>query len=192
MLSQAALYEQQNQYNLAAKSYQECLELFPPSNELIPGIHYRLGALHSILKNTKDAINHYSTFISSLGSKVSQNETYLTSLRCLAQLYAVDGDHEKSFSIYSELIEFMEITDDPDEDKLASVYHEEGKVHFALGNFDDSLRSLQTSMKIRKSMENDEFNHDVTGKLLLDLTKVYEAKEDFIAASNSLLEVSHI
>ena len=186
---QAALYEEQEQHSLAAKSYHECLELFSSSNDLIPCINYRLGTLHSILKNTREAITHYSNFVGSLRSDGSRDETYLISLRSLAQLFAKDGEYEKSFSIYDELIEFMEITDDPDQDALASIYHEEGSVHFELSNLDDALTSLQTSMKIRKSMGNDEINHDEIGKLLLDLTKVFEVKEDFIAASNSLLEV---
>ena len=183
------MYADQEQYVFAVKSYQECLELFPSSHDLVPCINYRLGVLHSTLKNTAEAIAHYSNFIGSLKSNGSRDESYMTSLRALAQLYAKNAEYEKSFLIYDELIEFMEITDDPDQDALASIYHEEGRVHFELGKFDEALTSLQTSLKIRKSVGNDEIDHDEIGKLLLDLTKVFEAQEDYSAASNSLLEV---
>lgn len=173
------------------KSYEECLDLFNVSNTLRPQLHYRLGTLHTIINNTAEAIAHFSKYIEDLGTDLSGDETYLFSLRSLAQLYSADGEFEKSFSIYNELIELIEINDNPNQDALAHIYHEEGKVHFKLDNYDGALRNLQTSISIRKAMGNDEINYGEIGVLLLDLTKVYEAKGDLNSASNSLLEVRY-
>ena len=183
------MYEEQQQNALAAKSYRDCLDHSAGSNELTPLLHYRLGILYTTLENNTDAILHYTKYISLLGSDVSRDETYFSSMRALAQLHAKDGEYEESFAIYDELIQFMEIDGSPSQHDLASIYHEEGKVHFELDHHDEALESLKTSLRIRKSMDNQEIDHNEIGQVLLDLTKVYEAKDDFLSASNSLLEV---
>ena len=155
---------------------------------MISQLHYRLGTLYYILDNTSDAITHYNQYIALLGSDLSRDETYLLSMRSLAQLYSKDGDWEKSLSIYNELIHFMEITG-TDQNVLAAIYHETGRIHFKLNNHDEALNSLKTSTEMRKSMMNDANSHNQIGQVLLDLSKVYEVMGDCVAASNSLLEV---
>jgi len=182
----AGLYEEQQQNSLAASSYSECLELLPSESKRRPQLHYRLGTLYNILDNAQKAIYHYSQYI--LNITANGNEAYIVTMRSLAHLYAKERQFEESFEMYNKLIQFLEVTDDDKEGELATAYHDVGKVHVELRNFDEALQNMQTSIDIRKATENSNEHHIAIGKTLLDLAKVFFEKGQYASATNILLE----
>jgi tetratricopeptide (TPR) repeat protein len=184
---QAGLYEEQQQNSLAASSYAECLELLSSNSKVIPQLHYRLGTLYNTLDNSTGAIFHYRQYLELLNPDGSGDDTYLVTIRSLAQLYAKERRFEESFVMYDELIQFLEVTDEH-EGELGTAYHDIGKIHLELKNLDEALENIQTSLGIRKATENSE-SHVAIGKALLDLAKVFCEKKEYDSATNTLLEV---
>lgn len=154
---------------------------------MIPQLHYRLGTLFNILDNVEKAISHYRQYL--VNPKPDDDETYLITIRSLAHLHAKVGRYEASFDMYNELIQYLKIADDKNEVELATAYHDMGKIHLELRNFDEALKNMKNSIDIMKATQNSNENQNAKGKILFDMAIVYCQKKEYISATNTLLEV---
>ncbi|WP_218775547.1 tetratricopeptide repeat protein [Oceanobacillus senegalensis] len=146
--------ENLEKYVRAIKYYKQGLTYFQkenePDNQMILFLHFKLGALHSLINETDEAIEDLQKTIELAGE--SHSEIKINSLVSIAKMYGSKNEYEKAFIYLEEAIPMLENSTLANKLVHAEAYTEMAYNYFEQSRLDEAIPYYEKAIAIHRKL----------------------------------------
>ncbi|WP_197482132.1 tetratricopeptide repeat protein [Oceanobacillus sp. Castelsardo] len=143
--------ENLEKYVRAIKYYKKGLSFFPEEDkQMILFLHYKLGALHSLINETGEAIEYLQKTIELTGE--NNKEIKINSLVSIAKMYGSKDEYEKAFTYLNEAIPMFEGSSLVNKLVHAEAYTEMAFNYFDQSQLDEAIPYYKKAIAIHRQL----------------------------------------